>query len=129
MSPHGGRAQVQTGSGEHLGDLDLAQRRAKGLESADEVAGQRGELVHRRGELDQGVRAFLVDAAEPRGDGGGGEEKLLGGLFQRPAAGRLEFQNGHAFGGRVERAAARVNPHHAGVLDADFFPEQLHLLL
>ena len=55
--------------------------------------------------------------------------KVLRRLLQRPMAGRLEFQDGHAVAGRVMRAAGGGDLLHAGVLDADLFAEQLDLLL
>jgi hypothetical protein len=59
---------MQAGSGEHLGDLHLAQRWAKRLKSDDDVADEVRELVDGLPGLHQRRRTVLVDALHPGGN-------------------------------------------------------------
>ena len=126
---HGGRGQVEAGTGERLGDLDLAHRRTEGLQPAHDVADELRELVDRwRRQLHEGRLALFVDPLKPRGDRRGGDEECSRRLFQGPVACGLHFQDSHAFGGRIMRAARRgLLP--AGVLDADLFAKEFDFLV
>ena len=52
---------MKAGPGEHLGDLDLAQARAEGSQTPDEVADEVGESVHRHRQADESIRTLLFD--------------------------------------------------------------------
>jgi hypothetical protein len=54
---HGGGAQVQARPGKRLGDLDLAHRGAKRLQTLDYVMDKLRELVDRLGQLHEGIGA------------------------------------------------------------------------
>jgi hypothetical protein len=51
---------MQACPGEDLGDLDLAQKRGKGLQTLDDVADKVGELVDRFGCLEERVGALSL---------------------------------------------------------------------
>ena len=59
---HRDRAEMQAGPAEHLGNLDLAHRWAQHLEPLHEIAHEVWELVHRLGDLNQGVLTLLINS-------------------------------------------------------------------
>src|SRR6266571_5006739 len=78
--------EVETCTGEDLGDLYLAHGGAEDLEMPHEVADEVGEFVHRLRQADDGVWAFFVDPRRPGGDGGRSHEEGAGSLRERPTA-------------------------------------------
>ena len=88
-------------AGEGPGDAGLAQGGTKDFETPDEVADEVWEAVDGFRELHQGARSLLIGAAGPGGDGGGRDEHRLGRLYLCPTPCGPQFQDGHAFGGRV----------------------------
>jgi len=95
----------------------------------DDVSDEVRELVDGLPELDEGCVRFLVDPLQPRSDGPGLDEEGLGGLGKRPSSGRLELEDGHAFGGSVVWAAVRIEPGHASIPDADLLVKEFDFLL
>lgn len=99
----------------------VAHCRAEHLEPPDDVADEVGELVQWLGSPDQGI---VLNPAHPRRHGFRFDEKGFGGQGEVPAPGGFQFQDGHAFGGRVERPVSGRDPAHPGVFDPEFLPEQ-----
>ena len=115
-------------AGEGPGDPGLAQCGTKDLETPDEVADKVGEAVDGFGELHQGAWALFIGAPGPGGDGRGCDEHRLSDLHLRPSASGPQFQDGHAFGGRIVWPLVGRDEGHAGVLDANLFAEKGDLL-
>jgi hypothetical protein len=103
-----------------LGNLQFAHHRTERLELLNDIAYKLGELVGRRGQLDQGVWPLLVPALQPGADGVGRDQELPCGLLQGPAACGLELKDGHTRGGRVVWSAMRRDLGHAELVDAEF---------
>jgi len=120
---------VQPRSGEDLRNLAFAERRAQCFEALDDVPDEIREPIDGLPELDEGSVSFFVNPLQPRGDGLGLDEEDLGGLGKRPSSGRLEFEDGHAFGGGVVWPTARVELGHPRVRDADLLVKEFDLLL
>ena len=85
-------AKMETGPGKDLGDLHFPEHRTKGLQLLDHIPYEIRISVHRHGQLDQGIRALLVDTFEPGGDGFGRYQESLGCLLQRTSCGLLEVE-------------------------------------
>ena len=75
----------------------------------------------------EGIGALFINAFAPRRDRGRRHEHRLGRPDLVPDACRLEFEDGHAVGGWVVRAAVRRDLCHAAVLDAEFLAQQGNL--
>jgi len=56
---------MQPGARQHLGDLDLAQAGAQGLQTLHQVADEGRELVHRLRRAQQRRRASFVQTVRP----------------------------------------------------------------
>jgi hypothetical protein len=88
-----GHAQMETGPGQDLGNFHLPRHRTKGLQPLDHVSHEVGMLVHRLGQLDQGLCALFGDAIQPGGNGFRRQQERLGRLLQGPATGRSELKD------------------------------------
>jgi hypothetical protein len=85
-SPHRRRPEVEAGTGKDACDVARSHPRTQHLQAASEIADELREPVHRLGDLDERVRALVVEAVCPRGNGERGDEELPSGLRLRPAS-------------------------------------------
>jgi len=116
-------AEVQSRPREHASDPTRSHPRAQRPQAANHVADELGEPIDGIPDLDERVRAFVVETVRPRGDGERGDEEASRGLGLRPAARRAKLQDRKPFDRRVMGPALCGQPLHAGVLDAELLEE------
>ena len=117
-------ADVKPCSRQGLGNLDLTHGRAQDLESLDNVTHEIWKAVHWRVDLHQSIRSFFIDASCPRSDRSRRDLENTSCLFQRPPSSCTQFQNGHAFCGRIMWPSEWIDSAHASVFDTDLFTQQ-----
>ena len=120
----GAASQVQPGSGQYLGRLDLAQSGTQNVQTLHERADEIRELVDRWMSLQQCLRSLFVEAFHPRSNRRRGQMEDACGLSQRPATGRTQLEDGEAFGGQIMRSLRRRDSRQACILDPTFFAEE-----
>src|SRR5437867_5718442 len=70
------RPQMESRTGQDLSEFHLPQRWAEDSETFDEVGNKLRELVHRFGQADQGIRAFLIETPHPGRNREGGHQEI-----------------------------------------------------
>ena len=114
---------------ERLGNFDFPHGGAECLEPLHDVADELREPVDGHGQLYQGIRPFLVEPFHPRRNRRRGHQERPGRLGQRPVAGRLQLDDGHAFYRWIVWPLVRWQMVHAGVLDPHLLPQPDDLLI
>jgi len=115
-------------TGEDLGCFHLSKGRAQNLETPYEIGDEVREPVHRFGQADQGIRAFLLETPHPGSYGKRAQLEDAGGLSERPATGGTKFENRQPRGRRIMRPSVGLDMFHPGVLDADLLAQEQDLL-
>jgi hypothetical protein len=112
------------GSGEDPRDAPSSHSGAEHLQASDEVAHEVREPIHRLVELDEGVRALIVQAFRPRRHGERGHQKPASGLGQRPAPCGSKFEDREPLDRWVVGPPLRRDALHPGVLDSNLLVEE-----
>jgi hypothetical protein len=120
----GARSQDNARAGEQLSDAHLAHGRQGGFELLDELGDKVGEAIDGSSHLDERLLALVVEALHPGGNGGRGQEEAARGSGSAQAGCGAEGEDGKPLGGRIERALARRDLLHPGILDAELLAEQ-----
>jgi len=120
---------VETGAGEDLGSFHFSECRTQNLETPHEVRDEIGKPVHRFGQADERIRAFLIETPHPGRDRERGHQEDSGGLGKRPTPSGAKFEGRQSLRGRIMGSSVGLELLHAGILDADLFSQELDLLL
>lgn len=107
-----------------MGDLDLTHGRAEGLESANDVGNEVGELVDGLAHPDDRVGSLVVQTSRPRGDGRRRDQKPACGLCCVPVACGTKLEDGERLGWGIMGPPLGWDAQHAGVFDAHLFGQQ-----
>jgi hypothetical protein len=126
---HRRRPEVETRASEDLGCFDLSKGRTENPKTPHEVSDEVGKPVHRFGQTDERIRAFLIETPHPGSDGERGHQEDPGSLGEGPATCGPKLEDRQTLGGRIMWTSMRLKLLHAGILDADLLAEQLDLLL
>ena len=109
-------AEMQPSTAQDIGDARLAHDRAKDLEATNKISHEGGILVDWLTGLDQGAMTVFIQPTHPGSHRRRGDEQALGSLFQRPAAGSAQLQDGESLNGLVEGTPTAWDTSHTSVL-------------
>ncbi len=113
-------AQMQSCPAKRLGDLDLTHGRVQNLQTLYDVADKIREFIHRFAQLQQSVRAVVINAFHLSCNRVRGDEEGVGCLFEGPAPRGTKLEDRHALDRPILLSALRHDLRHTGILEAEF---------
>ena len=121
---HGGRAEMKSGAGERRSQSSGTHPWTENPQAMNEIGDKLGKPIDGLSNLDERVRAFVVETVRPRGDGQWRDEEPPSGFCLRPASRGAQFEDRETFDRRVVWPALRRYAFHPRVLDSEFFTQE-----
>jgi hypothetical protein len=120
---------MKSGAGERRSQSSGTHPWTENPQPMNEVGYKFGKPIDGLSNLDEGVRAFVVETVRPRGNGQWRDEEPPSGFCLRPASRRTQLQNRKPLDRWIVRSALRRDSFHPRVLDSELFTQERNLAI